>query len=141
MNSFVLKTERLLVRPFVIDDLQDVHHILDVELAKVNWGHEETKAIDERRQWLQWTIMSYKQLAKLYQPPYGERAIVLKQTRQLIGAIGFVPCLAPFEQLPSPRSTEGLILYTTEFGLTLAGAAIYVFFLMRRRRTAKVAPK
>ncbi len=125
MNSFVLKTERLLVRPFVIDDLQDVHHILDVELAKVNWGHEETKAIDERRQWLQWTIMSYKQLAKLYQPPYGERAIVLKQTRQLIGAIGFVPCLAPFEQLPSPRSTEGLILYTTEFGLYYALSPAY----------------
>jgi ribosomal-protein-alanine N-acetyltransferase len=31
-----------------------------------------------------------------------------------------VPCLAPFEQLPSLRSTEGLSLYTTEFGLYYA---------------------
>jgi hypothetical protein len=45
-----LETERLIVQPFVMDDLQDIHRILDVELAEVNWGHDETKAIDERRQ-------------------------------------------------------------------------------------------
>ena len=120
-----LETERLIVQPFVMDDLQDIHRILDVELAEVNYGHEETKTLEERRQWLQWTVMNYDQLAKLYQPPYGERAIVLKQTGQLIGAIGFVPCLAPFEQLPSLRSTEGLSLYTTEFGLYYALSPAY----------------
>jgi [ribosomal protein S5]-alanine N-acetyltransferase len=120
-----LETERLIVQPFVMDDLQDIHHILDVELAKMNYGHKETKTLEERRQWLQWTIMRYEQLAKLYQPPYGERAIVLKQTGRLIGAIGFVPCLAPFEQLPSLRSAEGLSLYTTEFGLYYALSPAY----------------
>ena len=120
-----LETERLIVQPFAMDDLQDIHRILDVELAEVNWGHDETKAIDERRQWLQWTVMNYDQLTKLYQPPYGERAIVLKQTGQLIGAIGFVPCLAPFGQLPSLRSAEGLSLYTTELGLYYALSPAY----------------
>jgi ribosomal-protein-alanine N-acetyltransferase len=120
-----LETERLIVQPFAMDDLQDIHRILDVELAEVNWGHDETKAIDERRQWLQWTVMNYDQLTKLYQPPYGERAIVLKQTGQPIGAIGFVPCLAPFEQLLSLHSAEGLSLYTTEFGLYYALSPAY----------------
>ena len=103
-----------------MDDLQDIHRILDVELADVNWGHDETKALDERKQWLQWTVMNYEQLARLYQPPYGERAIVLKSSGQLIGAVGYVPCLAPFGQLPSLRTTEGLSLYTTELGLYYA---------------------
>ena len=101
-------------------DLQDIHRILDVELAQVNWGHDATKAMDERKQWLQWTVMNYEQLAKLYQPPYGERAIVLRSSGQLIGAVGYVPCLAPFGQLPSLRATEGLSLYTTELGLYYA---------------------
>ena len=45
-----LETERLIIRPSAMDDLQDVHRILDVELAEVSWGHDETKVIDERRQ-------------------------------------------------------------------------------------------
>ena len=123
MSLPVLETQRLIIRPFFMDDLDDIHRILDIELAEVNWGHDETKAMDERRQWLQWTVMSYEQLAKLYQPPYGERAIVLKQTSHLIGAVGFVPCLAPFEQLPSLRSLQtgdSLRPFTTEFGLYYA---------------------
>ena len=121
MSLPVLETQRLIIRPFRMDDLDDIHRILDIELAEVNWGHDETKAMNERRQWLQWTVMSYEQLAKLYQPPYGERAIVLRLRGQLIGAIGYVPCLAPFKQLPSLRTgAEGLSLYTTEFGLYYA---------------------
>jgi len=104
-----------------MDDLQDIHRILDIELAQVNWGsHDETQTMEERRQWLQWTVMSYEQLAKLYQPPYGERAIALRLSGQLIGAIGYVPCLAPFEQLPSlrsPQATDRLRPHTPEFGL------------------------
>jgi ribosomal-protein-alanine N-acetyltransferase len=67
--------------------------------------------------------MSYDQLAKLYQPPYGERAIILRSSGQLIGAIGYVPCLAPFEQLSSlrsPQTGDGLCPHTTEFGLYYA---------------------
>ena len=45
LQSVALQTERLLMRPLAMDDLQDIHHILDVELAEVNWGeHDETKA-------------------------------------------------------------------------------------------------
>ncbi len=108
-----------------MDDLQGIHRILDIELADVNWGHDETKAMDERKQWLQWTVMNYEQLARLYQPPYGERSIVLKSSGRLIGAVGYVPCLAPFGQLPSLRTAEGSSLYTTEFGLYYALSPAY----------------
>jgi RimJ/RimL family protein N-acetyltransferase len=45
-------------------------------------------------------VLNYRQLARLNQPPYGDRAILLKTTGELIGSCGFVPCLMPFEQLP-----------------------------------------
>jgi len=56
---------------------------------------------EERRAWLDWTIASYRQLALLHQPPYGERAIALKDGGQVVGACGYAPCLEPFGQLPS----------------------------------------
>jgi RimJ/RimL family protein N-acetyltransferase len=96
-----LETARLLIRPFVMADLDAVHQILDLELSEADFGSEGAQSLEERRQWLEWAVLNYDQLAKLYQPPYGDRAIVLKRTGQLIGAIGYVPCMAPFGQLPS----------------------------------------
>lgn len=118
-----LETPRLIIRPLILDDLDAVHRILDVELRDADFGNEAAKSLDERRQWLQWTVMGYEQLAKLHQPPYGERAIVLRQSNRVIGACGFVPCLNPFEQLPSlsrggPIGPSGRT--STEFGLFYA---------------------
>ena len=112
-----LATSRLIIRPFVLDDLQAIHQILDIELEP----EYSRTSLDERAQWLQWSVLNYEALAKLYQPPYGDRAVVLKSTGQLIGACGFVPCLMPFEQLPAfsqPSSRPGLA--STEFGLYYA---------------------
>jgi RimJ/RimL family protein N-acetyltransferase len=55
--------------------------------------------LDDR--WLTWTQLSYEQLDRLLQPPYGERAIALTSTGELVGLVGFVPSLAPFGLLPS----------------------------------------
>ena len=93
-----LETRRLIIRPFSIDDLPPMHRLLDVELREVELGTVGAQTLHERAEWLQWTILSYTQLAKLYQPPYGERAVVHKHTQQLIGACGFVPCLDAFER-------------------------------------------
>jgi len=115
-----LDTERLLIRPFTMDDLAPIHQVLDVELADADIGTEGTQTLAARERWLQWTILGYEQFAALYQPPYGERAIVLRETEQHIGACGYVPCLAPFGQLPSLRDgapEDTTPLYTTEFGL------------------------
>jgi [ribosomal protein S5]-alanine N-acetyltransferase len=119
-----LETERLIIRPFTVDDLDDVHRLLDVDLHDADFGNEGATTRDERLQWLRWTVMNYEELAKLYQPPYGERAVTLKQTGQFIGACGYVPCFAPFGQLPVLRSgsTDSAAerLFTAEFGLFYA---------------------
>jgi ribosomal-protein-alanine N-acetyltransferase len=103
--------------------LYPIHRLLDVELREVELGTVGAQTLHERAEWLQWTILSYTQLAKLYQPPYGERAVVHKHTQQLIGACGFVPCLDAFEQLagfsPAPRPSRPW-LFTPEFGLFYA---------------------
>jgi len=118
-----LLTARLIIRPFAMDDLDDIHRILDVELHDADIGTEGAKSRDERAQWLQWTILGYEELAKLYQPPYGDRAIVLKEANQVIGACGFVPCLDAFGQIPSLSCAGGRARTqrtSTEFGLFYA---------------------
>lgn len=95
-----LETERLLIRPFVADDLAAVHQLLDVELAEAEMGNSGAATLAERGRWLDWTIRNYEQLARLYQPPYGDRAVVLRESGSLIGACGYVPSYGPFGQLP-----------------------------------------
>jgi RimJ/RimL family protein N-acetyltransferase len=96
----VLETPRLLVRPLRLDDLAAVHQLLDVDLAEADFGSEGAQVLAEREAWLRWTVLNYAELAKLYQPPYGERGISLRATGQLVGLVGFVSCLGPWEQLP-----------------------------------------
>ena len=126
MRVPLLETARLVVRPFTLDDLDAIYLILDVELGDAGAGTEGTRARDERRRWLQWTVLNYEELVRLYQPPYGDRAVTLKETGQLIGACGFVPCLAPFGQLPGFGAAGGdasaatARLTSTEFGLFYA---------------------
>ena len=79
----------------------------------------------EVQRWLEWTTLSYGELARLHQPPYGDRAISLRQSDQLIGICGLVPCLDAFGQLPSfvgSSSNVGESLSSTAFGLYWAVA-------------------
>jgi RimJ/RimL family protein N-acetyltransferase len=124
MRMPTLETERLLIRPFGMDDLETIYQILDVELSEADFGTEGPQARTERERWLQWTILNYEELARMYQPPYGDRAVVLKSRGQLIGACGYVPCLAPFAQLPALQSADQqpTQLNSTEFGLFYAFA-------------------
>ena len=123
-----LETERLLIRAFGLEDLDVIHHMLDIELRTADFGSEQARTREERERWLQWTVLSYDELARLYQPPYGDRAMVLKSTQQVIGACGFVPSLGPFGHLPSLRavSQDALAhLYSPEFGLYYALSPAY----------------
>lgn len=130
-KQITLETKRLHIRPFKMTDLDAVYHILDIDLNNANVGDNGARSRQEREQWLRWTIMSYEQLANLHQPPYGERAVILKETNQLIGACGFVPCLDAFELLPSfsttkPDATEQANVFnSTEFGLFYAFSPAY----------------
>lgn len=123
-----LKTERLIIRPFVLDDLQAAHHLFDVELHNADLGTDKMETLEERLEWLQWAMLNPVQLARLHQPPYGDRAIVLKSNRQIIGACGYVPCLNAFERLPyfASRIAPGSPgRYSTEFGLFYAISPSY----------------
>ncbi|EYF06060.1 GNAT family N-acetyltransferase [Chondromyces apiculatus] len=118
-----LETERLLLREFTLEDLDDIHRVLDIELADATVGAGEVVPRDARAQWLTWTVLGYAQSAWLCQPPYGDRAVVLRETGEIVGAVGFVPCLAPFGQLPALRLSAAAPSpprFTPELGLYYA---------------------
>jgi [ribosomal protein S5]-alanine N-acetyltransferase len=83
----VLETERLIIRPFRLDDMDRIAQV------------RSTPDADENRRYIEGSIASGEYLASLGQPPYGDRAVVRKADERLIGAAGLVPCLMPFDQL------------------------------------------
>ena len=117
MTQQPIKTQRLIIRPFVLDDLPVIHRILDQTFG--NGMHlNDPAALDERRSWLQWSILNQVWLPEQHQPPYGDRAIVLKSTGALIGSAGFVPLLDVYEQIPELCPPTGASGYNTpEVGL------------------------
>ena len=119
-----LETRRLVVRPFARSDLEDVHQLLDVALAEAPDFVLDPCAPDwaGRKEWLEWTVLNYKQLAWLCQPPYGDRAVALKETGRLIGSVGYVPLLDVYGQLPyfASRAPEQARFASTELGLYYA---------------------
>ncbi|MBA3870388.1 MAG: GNAT family N-acetyltransferase [Anaerolineae bacterium] len=90
-----LETSRLKIRPLTLADLDGIHTIMNACFGDA--------PLDERREWLEWTVGNYTALANLHQPPYGERAIVLKESGELIGAVGLVPSMGPYQRLASFR--------------------------------------
>jgi ribosomal-protein-alanine N-acetyltransferase len=117
MDQTMIETARLMIRAFVQADLQSIHRILDQTFGDGTKATNE-QALAERQSWLQWSILNQHWFPALHQPPYGERAIVLKSTDELIGTIGYVPCFDAFEQIPGLGSiTEPSRYRAPEFGL------------------------
>jgi [ribosomal protein S5]-alanine N-acetyltransferase len=119
----VLDTPRLLIRPFELADLEAAYYLFDVELNAEALRIEKMETRHDRAEWLQWAARNSKQLAMLNQPPYGDRAIILKPTKSLIGSCGYVPCLNAFEQMPNFEYHDGSRnagRYSPEFGLFYA---------------------
>jgi RimJ/RimL family protein N-acetyltransferase len=123
MDLPALTTNRLLIRSLRIDD-QDAVERLYADIAQ-SVGNDWAMTRAQVQRWLEWSVLSYGELARLHQPPYGDRAISLRETDRLIGICGFVPCLDAFGQLPSfagASSRSGERLNSTAFGLYLAVA-------------------
>ena len=102
----ILNTERLTIRPFIEEDLVPMHRISDRcfgDGVKV----EDAAAIERGRRMHLWRVLNEEMLAQLYQPPYGDRAIALKETGELIGAVGLVPYIDAFNVIPALRHFAG----------------------------------
>jgi RimJ/RimL family protein N-acetyltransferase len=112
-----IETHRLIIRSFVLEDLPGIHRILDQTFGAGDKVDDEI-ARQERRSWLQWSILNQQWFPQLHQPPYGDRAINLKATGELIGSIGYVPLLDVYDQIPELADTTTTSGFTTpEFGL------------------------
>ena len=79
-----IETSRLMIRRFVMDDLTDLHQILDVELR---WAGPDF-SVDQRKE----KLRSYMALAEWGEAGnlYGYRAVTLKETGDLLGICGFI---------------------------------------------------
>jgi [ribosomal protein S5]-alanine N-acetyltransferase len=110
-----IETERLIIRPFVMDDLNVAHRVLSAAWQELEFGHATT--LPERERWLRWNVETEAMLAELYQPPYGDRAVVLKSENRLVGSVGLVPSLGPFGQLPGFPAHQGSRKWFPEIGL------------------------
>ena len=92
-----LTTERLLIRSFEDADL----HLVAAILAS-----DPNDAATER--YVRHGVLNATVLAELGQPPLGDRAIVWRETGELIGLVGLVPAFGPFDQL-RPVDEEPMI--------------------------------
>ena len=125
MSQKIIETERLIIRSFILDDLQVIHRILDQTLSDGSKVDDEA-ALMERRSWLEWSLLSQEWLPKMGQFPYGDRAIMLKSTGTLIGATGYVPMLDIYDQIPELMSGVAPSKYRVpEVGLFWAIDPIY----------------
>jgi RimJ/RimL family protein N-acetyltransferase len=101
----VLDTARLRIR-----ELQPIDHDACQALYRaIGWFNASlpgAEIIERRRSWFEWAVVNSRELARLYQPPLGERAIIDRATGDLVGIVGYVPALEPYAQLPSFGGVE-----------------------------------
>lgn len=95
----LLDTERLRIRQLTVADLDAVAAVLDP--GPVGGGPVDPDRRRRRIEWLEWQVRAYHALEDLLQPPYGDWGVVLRdQPTELVGVVGYSPCLMPFGQLP-----------------------------------------
>jgi ribosomal-protein-alanine N-acetyltransferase len=104
-----LETDRLTIRAFALSDAETYSRLLDAAFGTGAHGSPE-----EKRVVFAYQVAADPGLALLHQPPYGDRAIVLRASGEIVGSVGFAACLGPFGQLPSFEPTTR---FTSEIGL------------------------
>lgn len=99
-----------------MSDLARVYALLDSMSGELAPNPDRWQA---RADWLQWTVLGYGQFARLDQPPFGERAIVLRNTGQLIGLLGYVPVFDALPQIAALAPAGGVLRHVNaaELGL------------------------
>lgn len=108
----ILTTERLIIRGFQTEDVE-ARRLLMME------SFESTETLDETRRWVHWAIDSDHFHDQMAQPAYGDYAVILRETGELIGAVGLVPTMIPWGVFPEFRLAERPphTFVSAEFGL------------------------
>jgi len=104
-----LETDRLMIRAFALSEFETYSRLLDAAFGAGGPGSNE-----KRRLVFAYQVAADPGLALLHQPPYGDRAIVLRASGEIVGSVGYAACLMPFGQLPSFEPTTR---FTSEIGL------------------------
>lgn len=107
-----LETDRLIIRGYTAGDLETRHRL----------NHEcfgSSQSIEETRSWLMWNVAGYTEFERLYQPPYGDYAVALKESGVVVGSVGIVPAGVPWGVFSNehPAGDPARLLVSPEFGL------------------------
>ena len=114
----LLETERLTIRPFVLADVKPFERI-----SRLAFGYADPNAPISDLNWRMhtWRVLNEEMLGHLYQPPYGDRAIISRASGELIGAVGLVPYIDAFNVMPGlrflPNDDGSVPRATAEVGL------------------------
>jgi ribosomal-protein-alanine N-acetyltransferase len=104
-----LETTRLIIRAFTPADGDTYSRLLEAA-----FGSDSSGSAEDRRIIFEYQVAADPGLALLHQPPYGDRAIVLRDSGEVVGSVGYAACLMPFGLLPSFETTTR---FTSEIGL------------------------
>ncbi len=110
----IIETSRLLIRPFTMEDLNAIHQILYVDLK---WAGKRTVTLDEARQG------HLYQIARSSDSIYGDRAIVLRSTQEVIGVVHFASRIVSPEEKKAvglPPQDEAASFNTLELDICYA---------------------
>jgi RimJ/RimL family protein N-acetyltransferase len=108
-NRVDIRTADLHIRHYTLDDLDSRY-----QLMTQAFGSETTH--EKMHQWLVWCVDNYRELERLFQPPYGDYAIEHIASGEVIGSVGIVPSIVPWGVLEEPTS-ENPHRVSPEFGL------------------------
>ena len=134
----ILESERLVIRPFLPTDLP---YLFPIKQA-IGWVDEQKTAEQQQAaeaDYLAWSVLNHRHLAQLGQPPYGDRAVVLKENNRLIGSVGLVPCLDVYGQFPSFGAQQNCLATAEVGGLPTPPRLRKPSSAMRLARCASIA--
>jgi len=95
-----LLTQRLRIRPVHLADLEAIHQLY-CALKFTDDALPEPQQREIHQRHVQWLSLNHQELARLNQPPFGDRAIILRETGTLIGMCGLVPSVANLSVFPT----------------------------------------
>ena len=85
----ILHTQRLEIRPILSRDL-DACHQLYRDIGWTDPDRSDAENYERRRSWVDWSIANERELARLNQPPMGERTVVDRTTGEFVGLVGHI---------------------------------------------------